>query len=119
MPAFKFLTTRFKFLTMRNYDNFRTSIPEGHPKTEKWHSQAQRISEALMRKPMTRLQVASATQTPIQNVCRRVGELRKLGQVCVVKKDLDPLSGVMAEYISIDPRICRPCHQSVQTSLFE
>lgn len=95
----------------KKYETHRTNIPAGHPKESKWRSQAQRVYEALLHRPMTRLQVSAATETPLQNTCRYVAELRKSGLICVVRKGVDPLSKMPAEYLSVDPGICRPCAQ--------
>jgi hypothetical protein len=87
-------------------------------KADRWKSQAIRVFESLKESPKTRLQVAYYTNTPIQNVCRFVGTLRKLGQVCVVKVDRDPISKMKAEYLSVDERICHQCGVGKQLSMF-
>lgn len=104
---------------MQTYVNRRPYIPEGHPKTEKWKSQQKRMLEALLRQPMTRLQISAKEGIPLQNICRYAAHLKRAGMLCIVRKDIDPLSQMPAEYLSADPRICRPCNEVAQLTMFD
>lgn len=87
-------------------------------KRVKWVSQATRVFEILHEETLTRLQVSSKTGVPIQNVCRFIATLRKENRVCVVKKAIDHLSKMPAEFLSTNEMICHPC-QIGQISLFQ
>lgn len=86
-------------------------------KRAKWASQAVRVFETLHAETLTRLQVSCKTGIPIQNICRFVATLRKENRVCIVKKAVDPLSKMPAEFLSTNENVCRTC-QICQTSLF-
>lgn len=75
-------------------------------KQAKWRTQEKRVYESLYKSPKTRLQLSHYENIPIQNVCRYIGNLRKLGNICVVRIDRDPLSGMKSEYLSTNPALC-------------
>ena len=87
-------------------------------KRAKWASQATRVFETLHEETLTRLQVSSKTGIPIQNICRFIATLRKENRVCIVKKAVDPLSKMPAEFLSTNEKVCQPC-QTGQTNLFQ
>lgn len=84
----------------------------------RWASQSQRVFESLKECPQTRLMVSKRTDVPLQNVCRFVGSFRKQNAVCVVRKDIDPISKMPAEFLSTNENVCRPC-QTGQINLFQ
>jgi len=79
-----------------------SSIPKG--KREKWESQRVRVWRALYYRDMTRLEVASRENIPIQSVCRLVGSLRAEGKIRVVRHGKCPISGMPnVEFLSTRP----------------
>jgi hypothetical protein len=72
-------------------------------KAENWLSQKKRVFQSLYSKPQTRLQVSVRTQTPIQNVCRIVGQFRQSNTLFVLGKDTCPISKMQAEVVSTNP----------------
>jgi hypothetical protein len=77
------------------------SIPQG--KSKIWASQKERVYKSLLERPQTRLQVASNTNTPIQNVTRYVADFRKASTLAVLRVDTCPISKMKAEIISTNP----------------
>lgn len=82
-------------------------------KTDNWLSQKKRVFKALYNKPATRLQVSSAEQVPLQNVCRYIHDFREARCVHVVKIDRDPLSKMKAEYLTTNPELI-PGHGQIK-----
>ncbi len=68
-----------------------------------WLSQREKVFASLYHRPQTRLEVAVATNTPIQNVCRLIAGFRKAGTVFIIRRDVCRISGMLAEYISTNP----------------
>src|SRR5690606_37638239 len=103
----------FNKYAMQQYGTIRNSTsPEA--KKAKWASQQQRIFQSLYRQPQTRLQVSARENVPLQNTCRYCANFRKSGKLFVVKIDVDPISGVRAEYVSTNPKY----GTGYQTSIF-
>jgi hypothetical protein len=84
-------------------------------KSNKWLSQKKRVFHALFKRPMTRLEVSSRTQTPIQNVCRYVSQFKATGSLIILKKDRCSISKMPAEVISTNPAYS----QKKQLNFFE
>lgn len=80
-----------------------TKIHPGRDKTKIWASQKERVFRSLHERPQTRLQVASNTNTPIQNVTRYVADYKKAGALAVLRVDQCPISKMKAEIISTNP----------------
>ena len=66
---------------------------------------------------LTRLQIAYKLGIERATICRRVAELKEMGQLWVVRKGLDPITDTRAEFLTTNKRIAMsaPVEKKEQT----
>lgn len=108
----------------RNKELLHLTPCEDRDKSEliqKITQQGKRISDCLAiytQQGKTRMQIAIETRIERANVCRRVAELRKKGEIWRLGKHIDPLTKCAAEFLTSNEATAREYYLAITRTLW-
>lgn len=88
-----------------SFNTSSKSLYKGQSKDTNFHTQKQRVFEALYSQPKTMLMVAFETGILRANVCRHVARLKKQDCIRLIKENICPISKHRAGYYSTNPEL--------------
>ena len=78
-------------------------------------TQQKKVFKVLFEEPLTMLQASQHTGVMRTNITWYLRNWLRDGVACIVKRDVDKLTGRKAQFFSTNPEACKFC----QTKLFE